>query len=155
MGKIIEGLKSAAMTLLDPRYVAKQTEAAHLRQLYNNDSAVVPRCDQWYKVVSQRGDLVGVAYSCACRVEYQLLSMNDYFKEYDCPACGNHFSLLKAVGYDASKHTPANLPALMVDLPVRPRLSGTKQSPFLDTWSESGGGASGEVGYEMSDYKGV
>jgi hypothetical protein len=151
MSKFIDGLRAIGHELLSPGFASRQTEANYLRQRYSNDSAAVPRQNQWYRLVSPRGDVVGAEYSCVCGVSYPFLSLNDLFREYDCPTCKNHFSLLKAIGYTAEM-TPANLPALLTTLPVRPRLAGKSESRQIDTGDAD---KSDVVSYEPYDYKGV
>jgi len=134
MAKILDSVKTFIHEVLTPGYVAKQTEAAYLRQQYNQDSAALPRRDQWYRLLSARGDVVGVEYSCICGVTYPFLSMNDYWKEYNCPTCNHPFSLSKAIGYVEGKNKLSEVSTLMLTLPTRPRLAGKQERKHVDTW---------------------
>ncbi len=144
MTSLLDSFKQSIIRALDPQHNRKETELSYLRQVYNNAPGI--KRNQWYRIATEVGNLVGFSFSCACGQEYQLLSINDWLRDYHCPQCKTEFDLLKTVGI-TSEISPTRWPEFFAKLPVRPRLAGIKQPRVIDTWSSSDEG----VGYERTD----
>lgn len=149
MGRFTKQLGTFVHALLDPEYPARQAEAEYLRTVYRDNSNVVVRRNQWYRLLNEAGCLTGFEFVCVCGVSYKLVDFNLYTQPHDCPTCKTRFDLFKAVG--VAKDTPqSEWPRLFAALPMRPvAVAKQQRAPFLDTWSEGSTG----VEYEPADLK--
>jgi hypothetical protein len=146
---IIEGIKTFAAHLLNPKLAAQQTELEYLRTVYQqSNNSIQPR--QWYRISNEHGDIVGFSFCCACGTEYQLLNTNDWLgRSHECPQCHTAFDVLKDSGINPEKLTVSKWAEKFAALPLRPRLSTIRQSPVIDTWES---GNDGTVVWEGSKH---
>ena len=141
---LLDGLKKAVIEVLRPGTRQQLGEANVLKQMYENSNAQAILPNTWYRLHNEAGACVGFSYVCNCRTEHQLYSAFEWMRDYQCPACGARFDLLKHAGIknvdgDYVKK-PEEWESLLAKLPVRPRLAGKQPSPFVDTWAGDDGG---------------
>lgn len=133
---VFDRVKNAIGEALLPQRAAENKELAYLRQIYENRDGGIRR-NQWYRLLNQNGDHVGFSFSCACGQEYQMLDVSDWQgRQHVCRQCKTEFDLFKTVGITTD--TPAAQWAQhYAKLPARPRLTGKRSTPFIDTWDNS------------------
>ena len=133
---ILDRVKTAVADALAPQRAGESKELAYLREIYNSKDTNIRR-NQFYRLLNQNGDHVGFSFSCVCGAEYQMLNMTDWIgRQHTCPTCKTPFDLLKAVGI--TQETPAaHWAQYFAKLPARPRLSGKRTSPYIDTWNDN------------------
>jgi hypothetical protein len=139
---LLAGLKKTIDEVFQLGTQQSMGEAAALRALYEqkNPDAMLP--NTLYRVHGgDRGNFVGFAYVCNCSTEYQLLSMTDWTREYECNACHSKFCAYRILGvvdaegaYLMKQH---EIESAIAKLRIRPRLAGKPASPpFIDTWGK-------------------
>jgi hypothetical protein len=148
MSSIFEKAKKVVEAVLHPNRQAESNELAYLRAMYEKQTGG-GKLNQWYRLASESGDLVGFCFCCPCGTEYEILSFNHWMQSWDCATCKTVIDLYKAVGITSD--TPiADHKALLMKLPLRPRLQGRpSQPPFIRTgdWGD-GDPTEGATGWD-------
>ena len=131
-------------TTFDPEYRHKTADADEIRTRTAAQGGIIK--NQWYRLVTTQGKVVGFSFACKCGIEYKLLSAFEWLRDYKCPTCKEAFDILKSVGLRESSPISDLVPAL-AKLPSRPHVAGesVQQPRFMDTWN----GADDGVGYEQ------
>jgi len=134
---LLQGLKESIVELLQPGTRQTLGEARALREMYDaRNTNMLP--NTLYRVHNhERGNFAGFSFVCNCGVEYQLLNITDWTREYECKACGAKFCAYRMLGIiDADGNylmKQSEIEARIAKLPMRPRLSGRPApSPFIE-----------------------
>jgi hypothetical protein len=126
-----------ADALFFPKSQEESQELRYLREIYQNKNTNL-QLNQWYRLLTETGNLVGFSYNCLCSTYYELLSINDWTHEHRCPGCKHDFDLFKTLGI-TKEVAPAKWPEHFATLPPRPRLSGQgRRPPYINTWQDNG-----------------
>jgi hypothetical protein len=137
MAGLLDRVKTAVAEALAPQRAGESKELAYLREIYYNKDTNIRR-NQFYRLLNQNGNHVGFSFSCVCGAEYQMLDVTDWLgRQNVCPTCKTQFDLMKAVGL-AHETPAAQWPQYFAKLPARPRVSGKRTSPYIDTWNDNG-----------------
>lgn len=136
---LFDRVKTALADAFTPIGANESRELAYLREIfYNRDGGI--RRNQFYRLLNSNGDHVGFSFSCVCGAEYQLLHVTDWLgRQHKCPTCKTDFDLLKACGIPTDM-PPAQWAQQFAKLPARPRLTGKRATPFVDTWANNAAG---------------
>ncbi len=84
---LLDGLKTAIVNVLDPSRHSEKGELEYLRSVYHAPNGNIRR-NQWCRLLSEAGNLVGFEWSCGCGMSFQLLSVDDWMgKTHNCTGC--------------------------------------------------------------------
>jgi hypothetical protein len=124
-------IRKAIMWLLD-----SDGELQELRSRKAADDPTAKR-DQFYKLLSHDGGVVGFSYRCTCGTRYKLLDAQLWLTKHSCGSCGHPFSLEESCRIPANA-PPSSWPDYFSQLPAETKRVGPAPFPrAVDTWDSS------------------
>jgi hypothetical protein len=115
---------------------AEKIELEQYRQRYRDAGGQLPRKNQWYRITSAAGALLGFEFACACGQVYPMMDMRFWLQSYRCPQCKTDFDLFRACGI-ASDTPREKWLAIFAKLPTRQAQASASPSPYKDVWADS------------------